>query len=261
MTDQRKHAKAQPGLVALFVSDIHLRASLPKTAMAFFDFLNRYGSQAEQLFLLGDLFEYWAGDDAMAMPFNSDIVAALRAVSDAGTRVYWIAGNRDFLVGEQFAMATGATLLPDPSTVVIANQKIVLAHGDEQCTDDVAYIAFRNQVRQPAWRNQFLSMPLAERNAMIEGMRQDSKIEQQSKTAAIMDVSPEAISQLFSDSGAAIMIHGHTHRPAIHQHVQGTRYVLPDWECDIEAVHGGWLGLYDDGSFVRFDVNGIPLIA
>ncbi|MFZ6813151.1 UDP-2,3-diacylglucosamine diphosphatase [Undibacterium sp. Rencai35W] len=261
MIDQHKHAKAQPALVALFVSDIHLRASLPNTVAAFFSFLHQHGKQARQLFLLGDLFEYWAGDDAINAPFNQTVISALRAVSDTGTQLYWIAGNRDFLVGEQFAKATGSSLLSDPSTIVINGKKIVLAHGDQQCTDDLDYIAFRNQVRQPAWKHQFLSMPLAERTAMIEGMRQDSKIEQQNKTAAIMDVNSEAIHQLFSDSDAEVMIHGHTHRPAIHTHELGIRYVLPDWECDAEEKRGGWLALYDNGQLIRFDVNGAPITA
>ncbi len=248
--------KAQPGPVALFASDIHLKPSLPATTEAFFAFLQQ-AAQAEQLYLLGDLFEYWAGDDDIPTPYNQRVVDAIRAVSDAGTKVFWIAGNRDFLIGDSFAAATGASLLEDPSVVDIAGKRIVLSHGDAQCTDDVPYMEFRAKVRQPAWQAEFLSMPLAQRKAIIEGLRNDSKMEQKEKTVAIMDVNPDAIAQLFSASGTATMIHGHTHRPALHQYPQGLqRYVLPDWECDSEPQRGGWLAVYGNGNIVRHKLDG-----
>ncbi len=259
MIAPHNHSKAQPTLVALFASDVHLRASLPKTSQAFFAFLKTQVPQAKQLFLLGDLFEYWAGDDDIVDDYNQKIVDALRAVNDTGTEIFWIAGNRDFLIGDLFAEATGAQLLPDPSVITLAGKQIVIAHGDAQCTDDVAYIAFRNQVRQTAWQTQFLNMPLTQRKAIIEGMRKDSKMEQKGKSLAIMDVNQAAIEKLFSESGAKIMIHGHTHRPAIHQHGQTTRYVLPDWDCDVgitELARGGWLALYDNGEFVSYQFDG-----
>ncbi|WP_414718895.1 UDP-2,3-diacylglucosamine diphosphatase [Undibacterium sp.] len=251
-----KQTKAQPRLVALFASDIHLRPSLPATTEAFFAFLKQ-AAQAERLYLLGDLFEYWAGDDDIPTPYNRKVVDAIRAVSDAGTAVFWIAGNRDFLVGSMFAAATGATLLEDPSVIDIAGKRIVITHGDAQCTDDTPYMAFRAQVRQPAWQAEFLSMPLAQRKAIIEGLRNDSKMEQKEKTVAIMDVNPAAIAALFSDSGSATMIHGHTHRPALHRYPHGLRrYVLPDWECESEPSRGGWLAIYDNGDIVPHRLDG-----
>ncbi|GGC92016.1 UDP-2,3-diacylglucosamine diphosphatase [Undibacterium terreum] len=254
-------AKAQPKLVALFASDIHLTPSLPATTDAFFAFLQQ-ARQAEQLYLLGDLFEYWAGDDDISTPYNQQVVDAIRAVSDAGTEVFWIAGNRDFLIGKDFAAATGAHLLEDPSVIGIAGQQIVITHGDAQCTDDAAYMAFRAQVRQAKWQSDFLSMPLAQRKAIIEGLRKDSKTEQKEKTVAIMDVNQAAIAKLFADSKVQIMIHGHTHRPALHQYPDGLqRYVLPDWECDSESQRGGWLAIYDNGDIVRHALDGKAVTA
>lgn len=256
MPTQLNQAKAQPKLVALFASDIHLKPSLPTTTEAFFTFLKR-AVQAEQLYLLGDLFEYWAGDDDIPTPYNRQIIDAIRAVSEADTKVFWIAGNRDFLVGGAFAAATGATLLDDPSVIDIAGKRIVLTHGDAQCTDDAPYMAFRATVRQPQWQAEFLSMPLAQRKAIIEGLRNDSKMEQKEKTVAIMDVNPVAIAKLFSESNTGIMIHGHTHRPALHHYPQGLRrYVLPDWECESAPPRGGWLAAYDNGDIVRYRLDG-----
>ncbi|MBI3286009.1 MAG: UDP-2,3-diacylglucosamine diphosphatase [Burkholderiales bacterium] len=248
--------KAQPEAVALFVSDLHLSQDLPKTTQAFFDFLRLHAARTRQLYLLGDMFEYWAGDDDISTPYNRQVIDRLRAVSDQGVKLYWIAGNRDFLVAENFARATGAQILTDPATVQIHGKTIVLAHGDAQCTDDVDYMAFRAQVRQAAWQEKFLSMPLAQRKDIIDGLRTNSKIEQQQKMAAIMDVNQHAIAKLFRESGATSMIHGHTHRPATHQHDEGIRYVLPDWDCDSTQARGGWLALYDNGSIVRHRWDG-----
>jgi UDP-2,3-diacylglucosamine hydrolase len=249
-------SKAQPPAVALFVSDVHLKPSLPKTTAAFFHFLQQYSTQAQQLYILGDLFEYWAGDDDMADPYYAKVVSELRAVGNKNTELFWIAGNRDFLVGPAFAAATGAILLEDPSACEIAGRSIVLAHGDAQCTDDLPYIAFRAQVRQPQWQAQFLAKPLAERKAIIEGLRQGSKEEQKNKSMAIMDVNPQAIDRLFADSNAACLIHGHTHRPASHRHAGGVRHVLPDWDYDTDLARGGWLALCEDGQIWRSDMDG-----
>ncbi len=253
-------AAAQPTTVALFVSDIHLHESLPKTTAAFLDFLLHHARNASQLYLLGDLFEYWAGDDDMANPYNRQVVDALRRLSDAGVALYWIAGNRDFLVGEAFARATGITLLPDPHVTTIAGQRITLTHGDAQCTDDVGYMAFRNQVRAPLWQQAFLDQPLAQRKAIIEGMRDQSRVAQQSKSCEIMDVNQAAISTLFAATESSVMIHGHTHRPARHQTGQQddmqVRYVLPDWDCDVDPPRGGWIAASSDGVIMQHDLNG-----
>ncbi|HSY26665.1 MAG TPA: UDP-2,3-diacylglucosamine diphosphatase, partial [Burkholderiaceae bacterium] len=153
---------AQPATVALFISDLHLQASMPHTAEAFFSFLRDHARHTKQLYLLGDIFEYWAGDDDLT-PFNQQVIDALRNVSDSGVGLFWISGNRDFLVGSKFAEACGLQILLDPFVASIAGQKIILTHGDALCTDDLAYMAFRAQVRQPEWQSEFLARPLVQR--------------------------------------------------------------------------------------------------
>ena len=252
--------KAQSEMVALFISDLHLHAALPYTTQAFFDFLRRRAIQAHQLYLLGDIFEYWAGDDDISSPFNQSVIAAIRTVSDAGIDVFWIAGNRDFLAGPDFAKAIGATFLPDPFVTTIAGQRITLAHGDAQCTDDLAYMAFRSQVREQSWQTQFLAMPLAQRKTIIEGLRNGSRHHQQNKSHTIMNVNAATVDSLLGSNGTSIMIHGHTHRPACHIVAHGDhphiRYVLPDWECDTPLPRGGWIGIDTTGTIRRFALDG-----
>ena len=229
--------------VALFISDVHLQAEAPATAHAFLDFLAAHATGLQRLYLLGDLFEYWAGDDDLGSPFNARVVAALRAIADTGTALYWMAGNRDFLVGARFAAACRLTLLPDPSIISVAGHRIVITHGDAQCTDDLEYQEFRRQVRAPGWQAQFLSQPLAARLALIATMRDGSRAAQRNKSPAIMDVNLDAVAALFAHTDTALMIHGHTHRPAVHAAMHDgrlqTRYVLPDWDCEGAAWRGG----------------------
>lgn len=239
--------KAQSEVAALFVSDIHLSPNLPKTTEAFLEFLD-FAQIAPQLFILGDLFEYWVGDDAIDTPYVATVIQALRTLTDSGTQIFWIAGNRDFLVGERFAHSTGAQLLTEPAIITIGDQRICLLHGDAQCTDDHGYMAFRSQVRQNAWQTHFLSKPFAERQQIVEGLRQGSKMQQKDKSMEIMDVNEHAISEVFSTTNTDVMIHGHTHRPAVHQYHGQVRYVLPDWQCDENPVRGGWLIAAIDGS-------------
>lgn len=245
---------------ALFVSDVHLCKALPKTTQRFFDFLHFAAFHAEKLYLLGDLFEYWAGDDDMPDDYNQTVIAAIRAVSEQGCQVFWMAGNRDFLVGEQFAEETNLALLTDPSIVTIAEKQIVLTHGDAQCTDDLAYMAFRQMVRQSDWLKNFLKMPLAQRKAIIEGMRKESVQGQKTKDAAIMDVNESAIMALFADTNVSTMIHGHTHRPAVHTYSDKTRFVLPDWECDSEPekARGGWISIDLTGQITCHSLEELP---
>jgi UDP-2,3-diacylglucosamine hydrolase len=242
--------------LALFISDLHLQASHPRTAEAFFRFLAERATQAERLYLLGDIFEYWAGDDDLDDPFNRSVVDALRRVSDGGTAVYWLGGNRDFLVGAGFADAAGLTLLPEPHVATLGGRQVVLVHGDAQCTDDVKYMAFRAQVRDPAWQRQFLAMPLAQRKAIIAGLREGSRAAHGEKSYEIMDVTPAAVAALHADSGTDVIIHGHTHRPALHEADGKRRYVLPDWELDAEPVRGGWIAIDEDGRILRHDLDG-----
>ncbi len=247
--------------LALFVSDLHLQAAHAGTARAFLDFLARRAPGAGALYLLGDLFEYWAGDDDLVDPFHQSIAAALRHLSDSGVAVYWIAGNRDFLVGPGFAEAAGARLLAEPHVVQIGGHRLVLLHGDAECTDDVNYMAFRKQVRDPAWQAQFLAMPLSQRKAIIAGLRDSSRQEQGAKSYQIMNVTEAAVAHVFAASGSDIMIHGHTHRPALHLGADGARrrYVLPDWDMDTDTPRGGWIEVTADGAIVRRDYDGAVL--
>ena len=247
--------------LALFISDLHLQESHPRTAQAFFRFLAERASKAEALYLLGDIFEYWAGDDDLDTPFHQRIAGALRALSDGGTAVYWMAGNRDFLVGQDFARAAGLRLLPDPHVLGIAGHTIALAHGDAQCTDDTKYMAFRAQVRDPAWQQQFLAMPLAQRKAIIAGLREGSRQAHGEKSYDIMDVTADAVSALHDATGAGTIIHGHTHRPALHldQASGHRRYVLPDWELDAEPARGGWIAIDANGLITRCGLDGQPV--
>jgi UDP-2,3-diacylglucosamine hydrolase len=245
--------------LALFISDLHLQASHPRTAEAFFRFLAERAAHAERLYLLGDIFEYWAGDDDLDDPFNRSVATALRRLSDGGTAVYWLGGNRDFLVGTGFAEAAGLTLLPEPHVATIAGRQVVLVHGDAQCTDDVKYMAFRAQVRDPAWQGQFLAMPLAQRKAIIAGLREGSRAAHGEKSYEIMDVTPAAVATLHAETDTDVIIHGHTHRPALHEADGKRRYVLPDWELDAEPIRGGWIAIDEDGRIQRFDLDGHTL--
>lgn len=249
-------AAAAPPLAALCISDLHLQAGEPATTAAFLAFLARQAPRARRLYLLGDVFEYWAGDDDLDDPYHRQIVTALRAVADAGVALYWIAGNRDFLAGAAFAAAAGLTLLSEPHVTDIAGLRVVLLHGDAQCSDDVDYMAFRAMVRQPAWQGQFLATPLAERKAIIAGMRERSRMAHSGKADEIMDVHPQAIAEVFAASGADVMIHGHTHRPALHVDGARRRYVLPDWAPDASPPRGGWIAITADGAIRRHALDG-----
>jgi UDP-2,3-diacylglucosamine hydrolase len=242
--------------LALFISDLHLQESHPRTAEAFFRFLAERAAQAEQLYLLGDIFEYWAGDDDLDGEFNRRVIAALRAVSDAGVDVYWMAGNRDFLVGAGFARAAGLTLLAEPHVATIGGQRVALVHGDAECTGDIKYMEFRAQVRQPAWQQQFLALPLAQRKAIIAGLREGSREAHTTKSCDMMDVTPAAIAALFESAASDVIIHGHTHRPALHEAGGKRRYVLPDWELDAEPQRGGWIGIDSKGAINRHALDG-----
>ena len=252
-------AAARPGPVALFISDLHLQTDLPQTTAAFLQFLTRHAIHAKQLYLLGDIFEYWAGDDDMNDAFLRQITGSLKAVSAAGVELFWMPGNRDFLVGADFARVTGATLLPDPTVLLHAGQRILLSHGDQFCTDDVAYQQFRNMVRQPEWQAAFLTRPLQERKQLIAQMRQQSQQHQQQQSVTIMDVNPSAVEQCFHAQHAQILIHGHTHRPATHQTGNMLRYVLSDWNLDHEPARGDWLALLANGTLQRYNYMGVAV--
>jgi len=242
--------------LALFISDLHLQESHPRTAEAFFRFLAERALHAERLYLLGDIFEYWAGDDDLGAPFNQRIVDALRALADAGVALYWLAGNRDFLAGAAFARAAGLTLLAEPHVADFNGRRIVLVHGDAECTGDTKYMEFRAMVREPAWQQQFLALPLAQRKAIIAGLREGSREAHTGKSYEMMDVTPSAVAQLFDATGVDVVIHGHTHRPALHEAGGKRRYVLPDWELDAEPARGGWIAIDDTGAITRHGLDG-----
>ena len=234
-----------------FIADLHLDGNDTPRALKFREFLKRLAEEAQagpvELYVLGDLFEYWAGDDDIPAPLHSKVCAALKSLADKKISISLIVGNRDFLIGDGFCAATGAVLRPDPDTQTIAGTPTVLLHGDTLCTDDIEYQQFRKQVHDPAFVKDFLHRSLAERKAYIENLRERSKSEKQVKSSRIMDVNNDAVIAAFRAANVTRMIHGHTHRLATHHYdIDGKaceRWVLGDWgktgnylECSFE----GW---------------------
>jgi len=218
----------------LFISDLHLCPERPQTTRLFLEFLSGRASQAKALYILGDLFEYWAGDDDINDEHHQSVIRGMRALSESGTSLYVMHGNRDFLMGQGFAKATGATLLHDPVSIDLYGKKAVLTHGDTLCTDDKEYQQFRNVVRNLEWQQEFLASPLAQRKATIAELRGRSEQAKSYKDSAIMDVNQGAVNEFLREHGyPSLLIHGHTHRPARHQiEVDGKRcerIVLADW--------------------------------
>lgn len=219
-------------MTTLFISDLHLSPERPEKLALFFQFMQGPARQAETLYILGDLFEAWIGDDN-TFPPNPEILAAIKDVSDSGVKIYVQHGNRDFLMGETFETLTGSTILPDPSVIDLYGEKTLIMHGDLLCTQDVDYLKFRAMVRNPAWLADFLSKSLEERIAIAQQMRAASKEAMQDKIPVIMDVEQSTVEQTLRDHNVTQLIHGHTHRPAIHEFdldgKTATRTVLGDW--------------------------------
>jgi UDP-2,3-diacylglucosamine hydrolase len=240
-------ATAAPLLDPLFVSDLHLAAERPRTSARFLRFLAEDAPAHREVVVLGDLFEFWIGDDAAASA--GPVVDALAACSARGQRLLLMHGNRDPLLGHAFAEATGGSLLADPIVVEVAGTPTLLSHGDAWCTRDVAYQQFRATVRRPAFQHEFLSKPLEERIAFARGLRMQSESEKSMKAADIMDVTPEAVAAALREAGVRRIIHGHTHRPAAHVVALGDtlaeRWVLPDWDLDGPEPRGGFLEFVD----------------
>ncbi|MCX8145893.1 MAG: UDP-2,3-diacylglucosamine diphosphatase [Azovibrio sp.] len=216
-----------------FISDLHLSPRTPGAARIFRRFLADIARPGNSLYILGDCFETWVGDDDMDAPGHRDIVAALAEASAAGLAIFLLHGNRDFLLGPDFALATGLTLLPDPYVLSTPEWQFVLSHGDALCTDDISYQHFRAQTRNPDWQAAFLARPLAERHAIAEHLRQQSEAAKSEKSAYLMDLNPGATDDFLRLHGYATFIHGHTHRPATHDHIVDgihvERWVLADW--------------------------------
>jgi len=236
----------------LFISDLHLDPSRPAIVAQFERFLAGVVPGAEALYILGDLFEYWVGDDGLALPFPRRMAERLHAAA-ARVPTFFMHGNRDFLAAERFARETGAKLVDDPSAIDLYGTHTLLLHGDTLCTDDTRYQAFRAQVRNPAWQKATLALPIEERLVLANRMRLESEGAKQATTLEIMDVAPAAVERAFAESGCDLMIHGHTHRPARHVHQVGgrprVRWVLPDW-----YEKGGYLEATTEGiqAFDRF---------
>jgi UDP-2,3-diacylglucosamine hydrolase len=202
----------------------------------FLQFLGGRARQADELFILGDLFEAWIGDDDCDAPFNAEVVAALRLASESGLKISAMHGNRDFLLGTGFTAASGVKLLTDPYILSTAEWQFVLSHGDALCLDDAAYMAFRTQVRNPAWQAALLAKPLAERRAIAAHMREVSESSQRGKENPYTDLQAAATDDFLREHGYATFIHGHTHQPAKHDHIVDgihvERWVLADWHED-----------------------------
>ena len=240
----------------LFISDLHLTEDRPETTAAFQALMNGPAQGAQSLFILGDLFEYWAGDDDLESALALEVAAQLQCCARAGTQIHFIAGNRDFLLGADYARRAGMALQPDPFAIELDGVRLLLSHGDALCTDDVGYQAFRAQVREPHWRAAFLARPLPERKAMIEQVQRHSQAAKQEKSAEIMDVNADAVAALFRAHDYPVLIHGHTHRPAHHQHsIDGKscqRWVLADWDD-----HAHYLVL-EDGQLTALNLPSAP---
>jgi UDP-2,3-diacylglucosamine hydrolase len=236
---------------SLFISDLHLASDRPRIIEQFFAFLSGPARGADALYVLGDLFEYWVGDDDLDDPLNRSVARAFAALSAEGTAVNFMHGNRDLLVGREFAARSQARLLEDPLLLVLHGTPTLLMHGDTLCTDDVEYQKFRAYARNPQNQTRFLSQPITARHAELEALRVRSENAKQDKTAEIMDVNPGAVEHALREACYPRLIHGHTHRPARHVHtVDGhtcERWVLGDW--------------YENGSYLRCDVSGCKSIA
>jgi len=234
----------------LFISDLHLCPTRPAINDIFFRFLAHEARQAEALYILGDLFEYWAGDDDLADPFNASVCVALKNLAASGVKIFFMAGNRDFLIGADFARAAGLTLLDEPLLLELYGQPTLVMHGDTLCTDDHAYMKFRTEARTPQWKANMLALPLAARKTKIEEMRRQSEVAKSGKSAEIMDAHPGAIAESLRNHGYPRLIHGHTHRPKLHLHkVDGyhcERWVLTDW-----YAHGGYLSCDETGCYAH----------
>jgi UDP-2,3-diacylglucosamine hydrolase len=237
---------------SLFVSDLHLSTQRPGMVDLFCAFLREPAADAEALYILGDLFDYWVGDDDLADPLHARIVDALHRWRVAGKGLYLLHGNRDFLLDAGFSGACGGQILPDPSLVALYGSPTLLMHGDLLCTDDVRYQAFRAQVRDPEWQHNFLRRSLAERHAIAGQISRTNEDEKRQKTEDIMDVAPDTVEAMLRAHGYPRLIHGHTHRPALHTHsLDGhtcQRWVLNDWlerggylRCTPQGCSAHWL--------------------
>ena len=232
-------------MTTLFISDLHLDPDRPAITELLLSFLAGEARDADALYVLGDLFEAWVGDDDDS-ELAARVAAGLRAVRDAGVPIDFIRGNRDFLLGQDYADRAGMTLRPDPCVVSLYGEPTLILHGDLLCSDDHAYLAFRRQVRDPAWQANFLAQPLAQRRAFAQQARAASQATQQKQSLEIGDATVSAVADTFTRYGVRRMVHGHTHRPRIHAHQ------VADRDCE-RIVLGDW---YEQGSLLRIERDG-----
>jgi len=236
-------------VATLFIADLHLSTEEPAITAGFLRLLEGEARTAEALYILGDLFEAWIGDDD-PNPLHAAIAAAIRALVESGVPCYFIHGNRDFLIGKRFARQSGMTLLPAEKVLTLYGERVLIMHGDTLCTDDVGYQRFRAKVQQRWLQTLFLSLPLFIRQRIAAKMRAGSKASNQTKSDAIMDVNQQAVSEVMHQHHVRHLIHGHTHRPAIHDlQIEGhpaRRYVLGAW--------------HQEGSMIKASENGIELL-
>nr|MBF0684078.1 UDP-2,3-diacylglucosamine diphosphatase [Pseudomonas sp.] len=221
----------------LLISDLHLEEKRPDITRAFLGFLETRAPAAEALYILGDFFEVWVGDDGMT-PYQHQIASALRVLSDSGTRVYLMHGNRDFMIGGAFCREAGCTLLRDPHIATFRGERVLLMHGDSLCTRDEGYMRMRRLLRNPLSLFILHSLSLAKRQRIASKLRSTSKEETRMKASDIVDVTPDEVIKVMRRHKVRTLIHGHTHRPAVHSlHIDGQpaqRIVLGDWD------HQGW---------------------
>lgn len=233
----------------LFISDLHLDASRPELSRALAAFLQRH-AHCHALYILGDLFEAWIGDDDDEEP-APETCRLLRRFSDRGPSLYLMHGNRDFLLGEEFARRAGATLIPDPTVIDLYGEPTLLMHGDSLCTSDTSYQAFRKQARDSRWQSEILARSLEERRALATQMRHLSKEQNSNKAEDIMDVTPAEVARVMAAHGVRQLIHGHTHRPMRHEEAHGLRWVLGDWGQKGWAIEAS----EDDIDIYNFDID------
>ena len=236
----------------LFVSDVHLDASAPPAVEQFVTFLGTHAARAEALYILGDLFEAWVGDDDTGADKRA-VCRALRALTEGGVACFVIHGNRDFLLGSAFCDDTGCRLLPDPVVAEFGGERVLLTHGDALCTDDHSYQELRSIVRTAPWQRRFLALPLADRELLANQARAGSRQHTARTIPQIMDVNPEAVAKAFRVAGVRRIIHGHTHRPGIHE-------TLIEGAPAQRIVLGAW---YEQGSYLtyendRYDLRELP---
>ena len=249
-----------PGSAWFFISDLHLSDHTPATLNAFECFFVSVAQEGNTIVVLGDLFETWVGDDDQSECI-SRVKTTFESARDCGATVYLMHGNRDFLIGQEFADETGIEVLPDPYVVNIHGMDVLLTHGDALCTDDTAYQAFRTQSRHEAWQENFLKLPLQTRHQMAQGLRHQSEEAKKVKAMDIMDVNPSAVAEVFAGhwpDGTYIapvptMIHGHTHRPQTHEYPTAfkgqpaKRVVLSDWDFEHSPARGNYLRIDASG--------------